>query len=104
MKNNKHTAHTPEELLSELKGLVLEAEGMMVDSVTEHSAAALDNLRERFGAAQERFSVVCDDTKKRVVAGAKYTDTSIRENPYQALLIAAGVGVLVGALLGRRIS
>ncbi len=29
---------------------------MMVDSVTEHSSDAINNLRERFSAAQERFS------------------------------------------------
>jgi len=40
--------------------------------------------------------------KKKVVAGAKYTDSTIRENPYRALAIAAGVGLLVGVLLGRR--
>lgn len=102
MKNNKDTAHTPKELLSELKTLVVEAETMMADSLTEHSAEALGNLRERFGAAQERFADLYDGAKKKVVAGAKYTDTSIRENPYQSLAIALGVGVLVGVLVGRR--
>ena len=43
-----------------------------------------------------------DGAKKKVVAGAKYTDTAIRENPYQALAIALGVGVLIGVLVGRR--
>lgn len=102
MKNNKDTAHTPKELLSELQTLVAEAEAMMADSVTETSAAALGNLRERFGAAQERFSDLYDTAKKKVAAGAKYTDTAIRENPYQSMAIALGVGVLVGVLVGRR--
>ncbi len=102
MKNNKAAAHTPRELVDELKTLVAEAETMVVDSLSEHSAEALSNLRERFSAVQERFSDVYDGAKKKVVAGAKYTDESIRENPYQSLAVVLGVGVLLGVLIGRR--
>ena len=102
MKNATESVHTPKELRDELKALVAEAETMMTDSLTEHSAEALHHLRERFAAAQERLTVLYGDAKKKVVAGAKYTDAAIRENPYQSLAIALGVGVLVGVLLGRR--
>lgn len=102
MKNNQDTAHTPKELLHELQALVGEAETMMADSLSEHSAEAIDNLRARFGAAQERFAQVYEGAKKKVVAGARYTDTTIRANPYQSLAIALGVGVLLGVIVGRR--
>jgi ElaB/YqjD/DUF883 family membrane-anchored ribosome-binding protein len=102
MKNNKPSTHTPKELINEMQGLIVEAQGMMVDSVSEHSAEAMENLRERFAAAQERFVAVCDETKKKVIAGAKCTDAAIRENPYQSLAVALGLGVLVGVLVGRR--
>ena len=104
MKNNKESTHSPKELLSELQALVVEAETMMADSVTEHSAETLSNLRERFTAAQERFADLYAGAKKKVIAGAKYTDETIRENPYQSIAVAAGVGLLVGVLLGRRCS
>jgi ElaB/YqjD/DUF883 family membrane-anchored ribosome-binding protein len=39
--------------------------------------------------------------RKSVVAGARYTDETIRTHPYQSLAIALGVGVLVGALIRR---
>ena len=102
MKNNKDTAHTPKELLAELKTLVAEAETMMADSLSEHTSEAIGNLRERFSAAQERFSDMYDSTKKKVAAGAKYTDTAIRDNPYQSIAVALGVGVLLGLVVGRR--
>lgn len=102
MKNNKETTHTPKELLTELQTLVAEAETMMADSLSEHSSEALSNLRARFGAAQERMGELYDTAKKKVVVGAKYTDTAIRENPYQSMAIALGVGVLLGVLVGRR--
>jgi ElaB/YqjD/DUF883 family membrane-anchored ribosome-binding protein len=102
MKNNKDTTHTPKELLHELQTLVAEAETMIASAATDASPDALDSLRSRFDAAHERFTDIYQGTKKRVVAGAKYTDEAIRANPYQSLAVAAGVGVLVGVLLGRR--
>ena len=102
MKNNKNTAQTPKELLNDLHTLVADAEKMMGESLSEHTADAVDALRTRYDAAQERLSDIYEGAKTRVVAGAKCTDTAIRENPYQALAIAAGVGLLAGVLLGRR--
>ena len=105
MKNNKSTAtHTPKELLTELKELVAEAETMIGDSVSETTDEAVGALRTRYEAMQERMAELYDGAKKKVVAGAKYTDTTIRENPYQAIAVAAGLGLLVGVLLGRRSS
>ena len=102
MKNNKDTAHTPKDLLHELQALVAEAEAMIADSVTEPPAEAIDSLRSRFVAAQERFADAYAGARKKVIAGAKYTDTTIRENPYQSLAIAAVLGLVVGVLLCRR--
>jgi ElaB/YqjD/DUF883 family membrane-anchored ribosome-binding protein len=56
MKTTPDTAQTPKDLLADLQALVSEAETMMTSSVSEHSADALENLRDRFHAAQERFS------------------------------------------------
>jgi ElaB/YqjD/DUF883 family membrane-anchored ribosome-binding protein len=102
MKNNKDTVQTPRELLDELQTLVTEAEAMISGAATEHSADAFDSLRSRFGAAQERFTDAYAGARKKVVAGAKYTDETIRANPYQSLAIAAGLGLLIGVLAGRR--
>lgn len=103
MKNNSETtAQTPKDLLNDLHTLVAEAEKMMGDSLTEHTVDAVDALRSRFEAAQERMGELYTSARKKVVAGAKCTDETIRENPYQSIAIAAGVGLLVGVLLGRR--
>lgn len=101
MKNDKVTAHTPKELFNEMQALVAEAQSMMADSVSEHTADAVDALRSRFESAQERFADVYAGARKKVIAGAKCTDETIRENPYQSIAIAAGVGLLLGMLLGR---
>lgn len=102
--NNKteSTAQTPQDLLGELKTLVSEAEKMIGASLTEHSEDAINALRARFDATQERLGELCVTARKKVVAGARYTDETIRANPYQSVAIAVGVGLLVGVLLGRR--
>jgi ElaB/YqjD/DUF883 family membrane-anchored ribosome-binding protein len=102
MKNNQDTLHTPKELLAELQTLAAEAQTMFGDSISEHSEEAVESLRARFAAVQERFTDAYAGAKKKVIDGAKYTDETIRANPYQSLAIAAGVGLLVGLLLGRR--
>jgi ElaB/YqjD/DUF883 family membrane-anchored ribosome-binding protein len=101
MKNNKSTA-TPQELLTELHALVGEAEKMISGSAGEATQGALGALQEKYENLQEQLSEVYATAKKKLVAGAKYTDETIRENPYQAMAVAAGLGLLVGVLLGRR--
>ena len=103
MKNRTDTsAQKPEDLLNELRQLVAEAEKMMGEATADGSGELLANLRTRFEDAQERFSDLYANARKKVVAGAKYTDATIRANPYQALAIALGAGLLAGVLLGRR--
>jgi ElaB/YqjD/DUF883 family membrane-anchored ribosome-binding protein len=102
MKYDNAVSHTPRELLAELQALGVEAKALMSDSLSENSAEALANLRARFDAAHEQFAEIYEGTKKKVIAGARYTDVTIRENPYQAVAIALGVGALIGVILGRR--
>src|SRR5688500_8998179 len=102
MKNNKESTHTPKELIGELQTLVTEAQTMMTGPLTEHSAEAFGRLRDRFHAAQERLGDLHTEARRKGTAGAKYTDETIRANPYQSLAVAAGIGLLVGVLLSRR--
>ena len=102
MKNNQATAQSPQDLVRDLQALVAEAEKMIGGSVSESSTAAMGALRVRYDAAQERLGELYESAKVRVVAGAKSTDAAIRANPYQSLAIAAGVGLLIGVLVGRR--
>ena len=102
MKNrNDASVLTPADLLNDLRSLVVEAEKMTAASIGEHTEEALDSLRERFVAAQERCADLYAGARKKVIAGAKYTDETIRENPYQSLAVAVGVGVVIGVLVGR---
>jgi len=105
MKNHRASApQSPSDLLNDLRSLVVDAEKMLESSVSEHSEEAVSALRTRYEAASERMGEIYASAKKNVAAGAKYTDETIRANPYQSIAIAAGVGLLVGVLVGRRSS
>ena len=99
------TTQSPEEVLSELRFLVKEAEniiGMAPKGACTCDDDMLADLQERLETAQARLSEAYDEAKRKVVKGAKRADDTIRENPYQSIAIALGAGLLAGALLGRR--
>lgn len=102
MKSNKDIAHTPGELFTEMQALVAEAQAMMADGISDGASEGLEVLRERFAAAQKSFAEAYAHTRKRVVDGARYTDETIRANPYQAIAVSAGLGILIGVLISRR--
>lgn len=101
---NRHASEpqSPADLLNDLRTLVVDAEKMLESSVSEHTEEAVSALRARYEAASERMGEIYASAKRNVSAGAKYTDETIRANPYQSIAIAAGVGLLVGVLIGRR--
>jgi ElaB/YqjD/DUF883 family membrane-anchored ribosome-binding protein len=104
---NRHdtgtTAETPEQLIEHISRLMAEAEAMITGPVSEHSAAGpkLADIKERLQDAKERLGDAYGRARRNVIAGAKYTDETIREYPYYSIGIALGVGVLLGALIRR---
>ena len=65
--------------------------GDKVAEARRRLAAALDSGRQVFGRVREK-----------AVEGVKAADQLVRENPYQTLVIAFGVGAVIGYLLRRR--
>lgn len=104
MKNDSGTItnETPEQIVEHISQLMAEAEALLTGPVAERAGEKVNDLRARFGDLQAKASSVYTDARKKVVAGAKQTDETIRSHPYESLAIALGVGVLLGALIGRR--
>lgn len=100
----ERTTQTPDDVLNELRSLVSEAEKIIGQAPQGgcDCDATIAALRERLEAAQERLAALYENARRKVVAGAKHADDTIRENPYQSLAVALGIGLLAGVLLGRR--
>ena len=66
----------------------------------EKIGAIRERLQEHMHRAKDRLAdtteIVVDKTKE----AAKATDEYVRENPWQSVGIAAGVGALVGIVIG----
>ncbi len=103
MKNHRSTAtaDSPEQVVAHLRKLLTEAEDLVGDN-GEPAESKIDVLKARLSDAQERLGEFYVSARKKVIAGAKRTDETIREYPYQSLAVALGIGVLIGALLKRR--
>jgi ElaB/YqjD/DUF883 family membrane-anchored ribosome-binding protein len=96
---------TTDQLLADLKTVMNDAEALLRatstqtgEKIQEVRARAEESLRQ----AKERLSSIEDEALRRAREVADATDEYVRENPWQSVGIAAGVGLLVGLLLARR--
>jgi len=90
-----------EKLLQDLKEVVEDGEELLragVEGLSEKGKAA----RARLAAALEAAKKTGRKLQQQTVAGARATDSAIRENPYESLAIAFGIGLIVGVLVNRR--
>lgn len=90
-----------EKLLQDLREVVHDGEELLkagAEDLSERGAMA----REKLAAALEVARETQHRLQERAVAGARAADRMIRDNPYQAIGIAFGVGLLIGVLSSRR--
>lgn len=91
-----------EAFIANISELMAEAERMLNDSSSQHAEAQIFLLRTRFDAVRAHVAASFAAAGRAISDGAQNTDRAIRANPYQALAIALGAGLVAGLLLGRR--
>ncbi|MDY6944396.1 MAG: DUF883 family protein [Pseudomonadota bacterium] len=96
---------TTDQLVSDLKTVMEDAEALLKatstltgEKIQEVRARAEESLRN----AKVRLSEVEEEAMRRAREVAEAADEYVRENPWQSVGIAAGVGLVVGLLLARR--
>ncbi len=93
-------SRTAEDIHHELKDLIHEAEQALGHTAGEAGEKFAD-LRERLRAALDQGRISFDHLRDETVRRARQADTMIRDNPYYAIGVAAGVGALIGILVSR---
>ena len=96
---------TTRKLMDDLKTVVADAEALMLatagdasDRVRDARKRATESVRQ----ARERLEALETEVRERATAAAGEADRFVHDNPWQMIAVAAGVGALVGILLGRR--
>jgi ElaB/YqjD/DUF883 family membrane-anchored ribosome-binding protein len=96
---NKHTqAHK-----KEMDTLAEDARALMA-ATADVAGEKVVEARTRLAVALERAKEIVGRVRDKAVEGAHAADGAVRDNPYQAIGIAFGVGALVGYLAMRRCS
>lgn len=93
-----------EKLMQDLRVVVTDAEELLratAGQAGEKVAAARDRIQENLATAKERLVAAEQAVAAKARQAAKATDDYVHENPWKAVGIAAGAGLIVGMLISR---
>jgi ElaB/YqjD/DUF883 family membrane-anchored ribosome-binding protein len=94
-----------EKLLRDLKTVVDDAEALL-QATAAQTGDRVDGIRERAKAslkqAKTRLLEAEGEAMEQVREAAASADEYVHQNPWQAVGVAAGVGLLLGLLISRR--
>lgn len=92
-------------LAADLKRVIASAEELLAAS-TSQSADRIASARSRLESVLGDARVQLQDAEAALVERAKEaaatTERSIRDNPWKAVGLSAGVGLLLGVIIGRK--
>ena len=99
------SAVSKEKLAQDLKIVISDAEDLLratASQAGEKVTAAREKIQDSLRRAKLKLADVEDviiDTSKQA---ARATDEYVQDNPWRAVGIAAGIGFVIGLLIGRR--
>jgi ElaB/YqjD/DUF883 family membrane-anchored ribosome-binding protein len=98
-------AEGQQRLARDLRTIVDDAEALLKHAVRDAGgeyASARERLESSMHAARERLVALEKSALDGIGEAGRAADTYVREHPWSAIGAGAGVGLLVGLLLGRR--
>ena len=94
-----------ESLIGEFKSLMADAEAL-IKATEDHPGAAISSIRnkalETLAGAKESLSGVEGKMLDKAKVAAESADDFVHRNPWEAVGVAAGLGLLIGLFIGRR--
>ena len=94
-----------QQLVSDMKSAIADAEDMLhatADQTGDKIATMRARIQERLKAARVRLADAEATLIDKTRAAARATDAYVHESPWTAIGVAAGVGLVLGVILGRR--
>ena len=93
-----------EKLMQDLRGVMADAEELLratVGQTGEKVSAVRERIQENLAATKERLAATENAVLDSAVQAGKAADEYVHENPWNAVGIAAGVGLVLGMLISR---
>lgn len=101
-----HTSADPKDkLVADLKVVIADAEELLQvtkNQTGEKIAELRERMTENLREARHKLADAEDVLRVRAREAAKATDHYVHEHPWSSIGIAAGVGLVLGMLIGRR--
>lgn len=94
-----------ERVMADLRVVIADAEELLRLGAEQTGAAASEwrsRVEARLADARASLGRMQDAAIERARAAGQAADAYVHENPWRAIGVAAGVGLLVGLLVGRR--
>jgi ElaB/YqjD/DUF883 family membrane-anchored ribosome-binding protein len=98
-------AVTKHQLVEEFNSVVAETEQLLrsvAKAGGENAGALHATVEQSLANAKDRLRNLQATSTEQARAAARATDKYVRENPWQIVGVAAGLGMLIGMMLGRR--
>jgi len=96
---------TKEQLIADFKAVVADAEALLRATANqggEELAAVRTKAEESLRVVKARIADEQVELLVKTKEAAKATDAYVHENPWKAVGVAAGIGLVIGLLSGRR--
>ena len=93
-----------EKLMQDLQIVVSDAEELLKATASqagEKVSAARERIQDSLNAAKARLAEAEEAMLEKTRQAARATDEYVHDNPWRAVGIAAGVGLVVGMLISR---
>jgi ElaB/YqjD/DUF883 family membrane-anchored ribosome-binding protein len=94
-----------DQLIEELKALIRDREALL-EALARNTGDGMHDAKERaqesLAAAKERLTQLQDHLLSEARTAMDAGETYLRDNPWTAIAVAAGIGFLIGTLLSRR--
>jgi ElaB/YqjD/DUF883 family membrane-anchored ribosome-binding protein len=94
-----------DKLIQDFRIVVADAEELLratASQAGEKVTAARERIQDSLHAAKAKLAEAEDVIVQQGRLAVRVTDEYVQENPWRAVGIAAGVGLIIGLLIGRR--
>jgi ElaB/YqjD/DUF883 family membrane-anchored ribosome-binding protein len=102
---NDMTNVSRDKLISDVRVVISDAEDLLkatASAAGEKVSAARERVQESLHKAKVKLAEAEEVVIQKAKQTARATDEYVHENPWRSVGIAAGVGLVIGLLIGRR--